>query len=392
MGNLKDSLKGLSLKITSKKSKGNSVSEVLDDIASFYADKPIHSNSISDAVKAIENNYKSPEKPTQMKTVSPTTYAQYVSADEGYELSGVQVNAVNSSIDPDIAPNNIKQGVNILGVVGTYQGASGGIKTVKAIPTKKVKQWVAKTWTFPTGYDKYFSPAYIWTDGENVYHSRTATQLKLNKATSTWVRQTWKGVNQPDGSFVWTDGDNTYLENYSAHYVLNKATSTWVEKTWNGFTNFNVNNLWTIGDTIYLSGYSNQYVLDKATSTWVAVTWNAPTAFFQQISGSDIWSDGDTVYASHGSYQFVLDIETATWTEKTWNGLAQFNASAVWSDGDDIYCNKGSNFYVLDKSTSTWIAKTWEEVSPAGTSVWSDGDNIYYSKTYALQVQEHKLK
>ena len=57
----------------------------------------------------------------QNKTVSPSTSQQSVQADNGYDgLGTVTVNAVDSSIDANIQAGNIKSGVQILGVTGNY--------------------------------------------------------------------------------------------------------------------------------------------------------------------------------------------------------------------------------------------------------------------------------
>lgn len=59
----------------------------------------------------------------QSKSVTPSTSSQLIQADSGYTgLSSVNVSAVTSSIDNNIASGNIKNGVTILGVEGTYQG------------------------------------------------------------------------------------------------------------------------------------------------------------------------------------------------------------------------------------------------------------------------------
>lgn len=70
----------------------------------------------------------------QEKTVTPTTEQQVVTPDAGNDgLSKVTVNAVTSSIDSNITPENIKQGVSILGITGTYEGDTSNINTVKKL-------------------------------------------------------------------------------------------------------------------------------------------------------------------------------------------------------------------------------------------------------------------
>lgn len=60
----------------------------------------------------------------QQKTVDPSLNVIEVTADAGFEaLSKVTVNGVTSAVDPNIVPGNIKAGVNILGVGGSFAGA-----------------------------------------------------------------------------------------------------------------------------------------------------------------------------------------------------------------------------------------------------------------------------
>ena len=59
----------------------------------------------------------------QNKTVTPTTSKQTITSGSGYDgLGTVTVNAVTSAIDANIVAGNIKSGVTILGVEGTYSG------------------------------------------------------------------------------------------------------------------------------------------------------------------------------------------------------------------------------------------------------------------------------
>ena len=60
----------------------------------------------------------------QDRTITPSTSKQTVkkTSDSYYGLGTVTVNAVTSAIDANIVAGNIKSGVTILGVTGSYSG------------------------------------------------------------------------------------------------------------------------------------------------------------------------------------------------------------------------------------------------------------------------------
>ena len=239
-------------------------------------------------------------------------------------------------------------------------------KAPLSVPNAKVPisgKWTSKTWG---GYSNFGASVDIWTDGDYIYASNGSTHYKLDKATSTWHRISWKGLTSFFGDSVWTDGNNIYYSNGNEQYVLNKSTSTWSTKTWNGLTNFKSYNVWTDGNNIY---YSNtrpeQYVLNKTTSTWVVKSWKG----YNNIQGEFVWTDGDNIYYSIGSSHYVLDIALSTWNPKTWNGTNSNHVygSLIWTDGDNIYCSNGPSLQLqLVKSTI-----------PNKTSINSDIKNIY---------------
>ena len=68
------------------------------------------------------------EKPEERFNVQPTTSDQTITPTEGKVFSGGTVRAVTSNIDPNIAPENIKTGVTILGVEGTVATPTGTIQ------------------------------------------------------------------------------------------------------------------------------------------------------------------------------------------------------------------------------------------------------------------------
>jgi len=66
----------------------------------------------------------------QTKSVTPSTSTQVITPDTGYDaLSEVDVAAVDSSIDQNIQASNIRKDVEILGVVGNYEGSAPNLET-----------------------------------------------------------------------------------------------------------------------------------------------------------------------------------------------------------------------------------------------------------------------
>ena len=98
--------------------------DVLNEIAKLYSgDDDATQNAEAIANIAAVAGSISPEPPTvQNVNVTPTTSKQEIEADAGKVLGTVTVAAVTAAIDANIVPGNIKSGVTILGVEGTYTG------------------------------------------------------------------------------------------------------------------------------------------------------------------------------------------------------------------------------------------------------------------------------
>ena len=102
----------------------STIVEVLTAIAAKYEgedDATLNPEAIAN-IAAVAGSI-APAPTLQDKTVTPTTSQQTITADTGKDgLGTVTVNAVTSAIDENITAENIKSGVTILGVPGTYTG------------------------------------------------------------------------------------------------------------------------------------------------------------------------------------------------------------------------------------------------------------------------------
>lgn len=100
--------------------------EVLNAIAAMYDgdDNAITNPDAIANIAAVAGSLTPAQPPVlEDKTVTPTTAEQTITAGEGYDgLGTVTVNAVTAAIDENIVAENIKSGVTILGVTGTYDG------------------------------------------------------------------------------------------------------------------------------------------------------------------------------------------------------------------------------------------------------------------------------
>lgn len=129
-------------------------------------DANIASNNIKEGVSilGVAGSLKE-EKPEESFNVQPTTAEQTITPAEGSVFSGGTVHAVTSSIDSNIQPENIKEGVSILGVDGTFSG--GGGSDVFVVPPE-MRFGYSKFTEFPSNWD--FSEFSNVTDMEGLFY------------------------------------------------------------------------------------------------------------------------------------------------------------------------------------------------------------------------------
>ena len=121
------------------------------------------------------------KKPAEVFNVQPTTYDQTIAPTKGSVFLGGNVYAVTSAIDSNIQPENIKEGVSILGVTGTL--SSGGGSDVFVVPPEMRFGWskfteIPSNWDF-SEFRNEADMSYMFYKCENL---TTVPELNLSSA------------------------------------------------------------------------------------------------------------------------------------------------------------------------------------------------------------------
>ena len=141
--------------------------------------------------------------------VTPSTSVQHIVPPAGADgFSEVDVQAVDSSIDPDIQPINIRQGVDILGVVGTLQ-------EITKTPLNITPSTSAQTYTAPTGqaYDPVQVDAVTASIDANIQAGNIKKDVSILGVVGTLVdyEAQYKAWNKAFFSAINVNQANSYI-------------------------------------------------------------------------------------------------------------------------------------------------------------------------------------
>lgn len=122
---------------------------------------------------------------SQIKTVYPSTQTQKIYPDSGIEyLSMVQVQGVNYTIDSDITPENIKKGINILGMTGTYDG-DVKLEALAVSPSTEIQNFTPEPGT--TGFSPVRVNAVTASIDENIKPENIRQEVSILGVTGTYA-------------------------------------------------------------------------------------------------------------------------------------------------------------------------------------------------------------
>lgn len=186
----------------------------------------------------------------QAKTATPTTSQQVIRPDTGYDaLSQVTIGAVTSAIDSNITAGNIKDGVTILGVEGTYSGG-GSVLTPTAgdypvvgdgslggggsnLTSTGVSVTIPVTGTYRfkwCAFRRNNSTSYTWSS--RLYRTRSGSTTAIGTENSTWT-STYIQENSQDIACNAGDVITVYVRGRSASYSWGgMLTACVAQKLW----------------------------------------------------------------------------------------------------------------------------------------------------------------
>lgn len=235
-----------------------------DEVVVAAVDASIDSDIVAGNIKSgvnilgVVGTYSGGTPSMQTKSVNPTTSQQVVEPDNGYDgLSAVTVGAVTSSIDSNIQAENIKSGVNILGVNGTYSGGGSNYQQ-KTVTPSAIQQVVSAD----SGYDAL---SQVTVNGSsNLVAGNIKKDVEIFGVTGTLEGGSGVTLNAHPTSLAYAGTGDTNSNSHSDILPANCSWTTAVDlanlSTSNGFRYVFYNN--TTISSLDLSNWNFENITD----------------------------------------------------------------------------------------------------------------------------------
>lgn len=186
----------------------------------------------------------------QSKTATPSTSQQVIQPDAGYDgLEKVTISAVTAAIDADIVAGNIKSGVNILGVTGTYSGGGATLTPTagdypvvgngglggggNALTSTGISVTIPVTGTYRfkwCAFRRNNSTSYSWSS--RLYRTRNNQTTAIGTENSSWT-STYIQENSQDIECQAGDVITVYVRGRSSSYSWGgMLTACVAQKLW----------------------------------------------------------------------------------------------------------------------------------------------------------------
>lgn len=224
--------------------------------------------------------------------VTPTTSAQTIIPGTGVDgYNEVLVSAVTSAIDPDITPENIVEGINILGVTGTAEITTLDVTTPRLV--------VVNNGTDGVAYSD--NGGNTWSESEMP------------------VTAEWRSIAFGNGRYVAVaEGSSNTVGAYSDDGI-NWTQTTMPSGNWYGIC-------YGAGKFVSISYNSNSLAYSIDGINWTSIT----------LTNSDNWNSityGNGAFVIVGKNYYAYSTDGITWVE---DNLPLSNVTAYTQAGDNI--------------------------------------------------------
>ena len=308
-------------------------------------DSDIVASNIKSGVNILGVSGTLTELKGQTKTITPTTSKQTITPSANYNgFTSVTVNAVTSAIDSNIKASNIKSGVSILGVGGTY--------TPDLYIGKRITQNGTYTAT-NDNKDGYYSVEVA------VGSSTTGITYTNNTISTSKALDTELGISSGNGLSSQGIGGTSYVmaryssQNQSYSYSVSNA----MQATENDIpvAKIKVSNQQITGVDMYVSGYDAEYDNSGSMPSNVGVTYDSSNSMLTISANylNDIL--GYTFYTADVNLTYNV------------NGGASFSGTASTTDGQKSL-TLNLNAYGNGSTTSYYCLNGREQIASPNSS------------------------
>lgn len=225
-------------------------------------------------------------------SLTPTTSAQTITPTSPYNgFDEINVSAVTAAIDPDITPENIVEGVNILGVTGTAEITTLDVTTPRLVVVNNGTDGVAYS-----------------DDGGNIWSESEMP-----------VTAEWRKIAYGDGRYVAVaEGSSSTVGAYSDNGI------SWTQITMPSGNWYDI--CYGAGKFVAINRNSNIMAYSADGITWTSIT----------LLHSDYWNSityGNGAFVIVGKSYYAYSEDGVTWTE---DDLPINNVTAYTKAGDNI--------------------------------------------------------